>query len=95
MKEQKELIERTFSEPSSPQQHLISVLHKLQAGTSSLLITYGEDDYHTNDDEGAGEHRVDDDDDETTTRTKMPLSSPWLLRQLTRCPRKHCTLCSS
>ena len=65
VKEQKELTDRTVSEPSTSQQHLISVLRNLQAGTSSLLITYGEDDYHTNDDEGAGEHKADDDDDGT------------------------------
>ena len=31
----------------------------------------------------------------TMTRTKVPLSSPWLLHQLTRCHRKHCVLCNS
>ena len=58
LKEQKDLIERTVSDPNSPEQHLISVMRKLQAGTSSLLLT---DDYH--DDEGTGEYKADDDDD--------------------------------
>ena len=79
-KEQKELIERTVLEPSSSQQHLISVLRKLQAGTLSLLITYGEDDYHTNDDEGPGEHKSDDDDDDadqdTATKLMLPAQAP-------------------
>ena len=48
VKEQKDLIERTVYDPNSSQQHLISVMRKLQAGTSPLLLT---GDYHTNDDE--------------------------------------------
>jgi len=58
LKEQKDLIERTVSDPDSSQQHLISVMRKLQAGTSSLLLT---DDYQ--DDEDTGEYKADDDED--------------------------------
>ena len=58
LKEQKGLIERTASDPNSSQQHLISVIRKLQAGTSSLLLT---DDYQ--DDEDTGEYSADDDED--------------------------------
>ena len=76
MKEQKELIERTVSEPSSSQQHLVSVLRKLKAGTSPLLITYGEGDYHMNDDEGAGEQNADDDDDDKGQDTALVTVAP-------------------
>ena len=76
VKEQKELIERTVSEPSLSQQHLISVLRKLQAGTSPLLITYGEGDYHANDDEGAGEYKADDDDDDTDQGAALVTVAP-------------------
>ena len=65
--EQKELLEKPLSDPNLSQQHLVSVLRKILACTSPLLITYGEDDYHTNDDEGAGEHKADDDDDDDDT----------------------------
>jgi hypothetical protein len=76
VKEKKELIEHTVSEPSSFQHHLISVLRKLQAATSSLLITYDEDDYRTNDDEGAGEHKTDDDDDDTDQDAALVTVAP-------------------
>ena len=65
--EQKELLEKPLSDPNLSQQQLVSVLRKIQACTSPLLITYGEDDCHTNDDEGAGEHKADDDDDDDDT----------------------------
>ena len=82
LKEQKEVIERTVLEPSSPQQHLISVLRKLQAGTSSLLITYGGGDYHANDDEGAGEHKADDDGDYTGQDAALVTVAPPLTNSL-------------
>ena len=58
LKEQKNLIVRTVSDPNWSQQHLISVMRKLQAGTSSLLLT---DDYQN--DEDTGEYKADDDED--------------------------------
>ena len=40
VKEQKDLLEKTLNESSSlSQQHLVSVLRKLQAGTSALMVT--------------------------------------------------------
>ena len=40
VKEQKELLEKTLNEsPELSQQHLVSVLRKLQSGTSALMVT--------------------------------------------------------
>ena len=40
VKEQKDLLEKTLNDSSSlSQQHLVSVLRKLQAGTSALMVT--------------------------------------------------------
>ena len=40
LKEQKDVLEKTLNDSSSlPQQHLASVLRKLQAGTSALMVT--------------------------------------------------------
>ena len=39
VREQEELLEKTLSDPNLPQQHLVSVLRKIQAGTSALVIT--------------------------------------------------------
>ena len=40
LKEQKDLLEKTLNDSSSlSQQHLLSVLRKLQAGTSALMVT--------------------------------------------------------
>ena len=73
LKEQNDLIERTVSDPSSSQQHLISVMRKLQAGTSPLLLA---DDYHTNDDGGIREYKADDDDDDTQQDAALVTVSP-------------------
>jgi len=39
VREQKALLEKTLSDPNLSQQHLVSVLRKIQAGTSALMIT--------------------------------------------------------
>ena len=98
VKEQKNLIERTVSEPSSSQQPLLlnntlslcRVNGKLErchylslmvrtTTTRTTMRVLASTKLTTM----------------TTERTKMPLSSPWLLRQLTRRHQKHCILCNS
>ena len=40
LKEQKDLLEKNLNDSSSlSQQHLVSVLRKMQAGTSALMVT--------------------------------------------------------
>ena len=39
VREQKELLEKSLSDPNLSQQHLVSVLRKIQADTSALMIT--------------------------------------------------------
>ena len=52
VKEQKDLLEKTLNESSSlSQQHLVSVLRKLQAGTSALMVTEEADAMLTSDDQ--------------------------------------------
>ena len=63
---------RNLARPNNT--HLASVLCTL--GTSLLLITYGEDDYHANDDEGADEHKADDDDDYTDQDAALVTVAP-------------------
>ena len=70
VKEQKDLLEKTLNESSSlSQQHLVSVLRKLQAGTSALMVTEEADAMLTSDDQF-------NDDYDDTTDDQSPSAPP-------------------
>jgi hypothetical protein len=77
VKEQKELLEKTLSDTGLSQQHLLSVLRKLQAGHSALMIT--EDDGITEqtvqfEDDGDDDD-LDDDTPDELQQTQLPATS--------------------
>ena len=91
LKEQKELIERTVSDPSSPQQHLISVLRKLQADFVATYHLWWATTTRMTMKVLASTKLT----TMTTTRPRCRSRHRGSSSQLTRCPRKHCISCNS
>ena len=88
LKEQKDLLEKTLNDSSSlSQQHLVSVLRKMQAGTSALMVT--EEAMMT---DAMQQSSLDNDSTTMTTttqRTMIRLLFSW--SRLRRYRLKHCT----